>query len=826
MSGKICRETYCNYGSYLRSRGYDKAICDLITMIENGQISIGPFKPKDACNALIEGTLEIVECPSVPNVPGAGGPDNGTGQLWLMGGYAGEDTPSPAALQDLGLQVKHGQHTQGPVIQTRSIATAPNGAVIPGGDHKVTIAGGLPGNPANTGNPPNPNLLPVSITGLTNANYFEYDTVFTKEVHIGGNLLVDGSGTIQHAAEADTILLRPFAFQDQAKLKIFGINSNTTEKKELVSVWQAPNTTPLNQADIEANWENTLAFSIDGNPESPYDPTAVDLFGQTGINGRTRALRGLTVTDPNYMGLGTALPNPPYLNASNNDIQQNALDIRGNVLISAGSNSGATGTTPATLKFEPGSKINMQSQTPSVPVNIDKIIRQVTPAAALTAPGNVNNTSLATTQAIKTYVDSVVDANNDLQFTGNAGAGGQVDLTTQSFSIVGAPVVPLNITTSASNQQLKIDLVPTTVSPNTYGGTSGTGTTQAINVPNFQVDQYGRLTSAGESGNIDVMSSFDVKDPANNIYDIKNSGELDFTNGSNLTVGVSSAGAGNASVEYGLNTSLTGLVSVTTQALTLGTSNAVTGVDSGTITNINGATLATTNAIQNYVNSNAGFTFQDGTSNSISVTPGGTLTAENDAEGNIVANWNVAAPAVRFTLSKKIKEMVVITGTSAPGGTNGYSLQLGAAQQIAPTAQGNIILNPGLGTLTAGGAVGTVTNNQAGRVDITGALNVGSPSTVVGGLNSAGDASFGRNVTVEGRFNLTGIPTTANSSLGSHKILLVNPTNGAVSRAAANTVLTGANQISSLRYKENVEIMTEEAAGDLITRDRMTKHLV
>ena len=44
MSGKPCKETYCNYGNYLSSRGYDKAICDLITMIESGNIPIGPFQ--------------------------------------------------------------------------------------------------------------------------------------------------------------------------------------------------------------------------------------------------------------------------------------------------------------------------------------------------------------------------------------------------------------------------------------------------------------------------------------------------------------------------------------------------------------------------------------------------------------------------------------------------------------------------------------------------------------------------------------------------------------------------------------------------------------
>ncbi len=36
-----CRNTYNNYGSYLRSRGYDQQICNLSTQIENGQINLG-----------------------------------------------------------------------------------------------------------------------------------------------------------------------------------------------------------------------------------------------------------------------------------------------------------------------------------------------------------------------------------------------------------------------------------------------------------------------------------------------------------------------------------------------------------------------------------------------------------------------------------------------------------------------------------------------------------------------------------------------------------------------------------------------------------------
>jgi hypothetical protein len=47
MSGNnyTCRDKYYNYGSYLRSRGYDREICNLVADIENGNINIGPIDP-------------------------------------------------------------------------------------------------------------------------------------------------------------------------------------------------------------------------------------------------------------------------------------------------------------------------------------------------------------------------------------------------------------------------------------------------------------------------------------------------------------------------------------------------------------------------------------------------------------------------------------------------------------------------------------------------------------------------------------------------------------------------------------------------------------
>ena len=156
MSGKPCKETYCNYGSYLSSRGYDKAICDLIAMIENGEIPIGPFQPNGKCNAKVVGTLETVECPDVPNGPGNGSPDNGTGQIWASGGYAGE-AGAAAHYLDLSVQAMHGSNTVGPLIQKAPTHFMPN-------NHYNRVH--IPGN----------------VNDVIDSNYLEYNTIF------GGNV--------------------------------------------------------------------------------------------------------------------------------------------------------------------------------------------------------------------------------------------------------------------------------------------------------------------------------------------------------------------------------------------------------------------------------------------------------------------------------------------------------------------------------------------------------------------------------------------------------------------------------------------------------------
>ena len=83
MSGYTCRETYYNYGSYLRSRGYDQAICNLFTDIQAGKVKVGPIVPNGECNVTINGDVNIQACDD---------PAQGAGDLSVTGKIIGNLT--------------------------------------------------------------------------------------------------------------------------------------------------------------------------------------------------------------------------------------------------------------------------------------------------------------------------------------------------------------------------------------------------------------------------------------------------------------------------------------------------------------------------------------------------------------------------------------------------------------------------------------------------------------------------------------------------------------------------------------------------------------
>ena len=117
--------------------------------------------------------------------------------------------------------------------------------------------------------------------------------------------------------------------------------------------------------------------------------------------------------------------------------------------------------------------------------------------------GSPTDAQLISAQGVKEYVDAQVTA-QDLDFQADSGGALSIDLDSEVLTISG----DTGITTSASGNQIEIDLDDTAVTPGSYGSTTA--------IPTFTVDQQGRLTAAatvnvataltvdGDSGSEDV----------------------------------------------------------------------------------------------------------------------------------------------------------------------------------------------------------------------------------------------------------------------------------------------------------------------------------
>lgn len=108
----------------------------------------------------------------------------------------------------------------------------------------------------------------------------------------------------------------------------------------------------------------------------------------------------------------------------------------------------------------------------------------VTSISTSTTLAGASNSQLVTALAAKTYIDSVVTA-QDLDFAADSGTGA-IDLDSEVMTFTG----DTGITTSASGNAVTIDLDDTAVTPGSYGSTT--------QIPTFTVDQQGRLTAAGQ----------------------------------------------------------------------------------------------------------------------------------------------------------------------------------------------------------------------------------------------------------------------------------------------------------------------------------------
>ena len=288
-----CRETYYSYGSYLRSRGYDKEICNLVAAIEAGQIKIGPITPGNCPGAptTINNSVTINGCPS--------GPNSTTGILKVTGGNIG-----PANVD-----------TSGTITSFLSGST----------NFGIQSSTGIR------------NLGPIySSTDCNHSNYFgAANHIFTggssgdcsANVIIRGNLLVDGSFVELGAFGGETFTL--VTLPGNTALGTLNLFRSPQANGNTMTVYN-----DISDNIVTGNWQTGLTFSIDGNLENTTPGSGIDrIAGMSDTQGHVRSFRGLTVSNPPLAG-------QPIDICYNRDISGSsyALQVYGDLTIDRGNN--------------------------------------------------------------------------------------------------------------------------------------------------------------------------------------------------------------------------------------------------------------------------------------------------------------------------------------------------------------------------------------------------------------------------------------------------------------------------------------------------------
>ena len=121
----ICKNNYNNYGSYLRSRGYNEQICSLVNDLNNGNVVLGSVVPNGTDGVTLKGTVNI---------------NNATGSNGYLVVNGGDNTD-----RDLfSIQANNGVKLAGPIVQTASNVNYSNdpsynfGNVFRGNQHVFT----------------------------------------------------------------------------------------------------------------------------------------------------------------------------------------------------------------------------------------------------------------------------------------------------------------------------------------------------------------------------------------------------------------------------------------------------------------------------------------------------------------------------------------------------------------------------------------------------------------------------------------------------------------------------------------------------------------
>ena len=267
----------------------------------------------------------------------------------------------------------------------------------------------------------------------------------------------------------------------------------------------------------------------------------------------------------------------------------------------------------------------------------------VTSISTSTTLAGASNTQLVTALAAKTYIDSVVTA-QDLDFAGDTGTG-SIDLDSEVITFTGLT----GITTSVSGLSVNIDLDDTAVTAGAYGSQT--------QIPTFTVDAQGRLTAASS---VTVATALTLDgDTGTGDVDLLTDDLQILGTANEIETAVTKVGT-DVKVVVGLPTNVTIAGELDVSTLDVATSAAIA---SATIENLTNNRVVIVGA-GGLLEDDANFVF-DGTELNIGA---GNLTVQH-ATGNTVINGDLQVNGANINLGNGLTDNVIISGNLTVQGT-------------------------------------------------------------------------------------------------------------------------------------------------------------
>ena len=267
----------------------------------------------------------------------------------------------------------------------------------------------------------------------------------------------------------------------------------------------------------------------------------------------------------------------------------------------------------------------------------------VTSISTSTTLAGASNTQLVTALAAKTYIDSVVTA-QDLDFAGDTGTG-SIDLDSEVITFTGLT----GITTSVSGLSVNIDLDDTAVVAGSYGSQT--------QIPTFTVDAQGRLTAASS---VTVATALTLDgDTGTGDVDLLTDDLQILGTANEIETAVTKVGT-DVKVIVGLPTNVTIAGELDVSTLDVATSAAIA---SATIENLTNNRVVIVGA-GGLLEDDANFVF-DGTELNIGA---GNLTVQH-ATGNTVINGDLQVNGANINLGNGLTDNVIISGNLTVQGT-------------------------------------------------------------------------------------------------------------------------------------------------------------